>query len=1151
MVAMLLSAFGLRTSSTSSEKPVSTTPAFTVPSVPLANSIDPPRELLLRFFQPVAPEKPKQETPPLLTRLLQPTATEKPTPESFLKEEADRVADVLIVAVPDPIQTAFGHWYDHLIDTYSEAMVDAGYTPDRHWLPWENLRRDEKDPKEREKAIGVESFPGVMLFRKTNVGQLKYGVLFVVGETTNVGVNSLALRRAFDLVHELHETKANGDLTIKIVGPLFTGSQLSWYRTIRAWMPANDTKTNVELVSGSANALTPIAENECPSEILGHLSSPSRVRQRTTIVSNGLLTNAALHFLKADFFHTLKIDADITSLPKGMEDVAFLKESNTGFGTAKVQKDNFIDLRYPMHISRLSAVVREENRKRDERLGLVPQGIRASGGDVVRDQITSLGGNVTAALADRIIGDAMAVIRRKEIRHVVIVATDSRDVVFLTHQMHEECPNARIFLTEADMLFVTPENRNDMRGVVIASTYPLYPPNQDWTGRNDRRFFAAQFIQGCFNATCVHLGQDGNLREYRAPNAAITKSTLQTPPIWITTIGENGRFVPLHIFTNVGDPQLYVATAAPVPWEKVSLPLLNSPRIAALIAILICVYVLVRFHMSYWVFEDNDPVAEDLEVLERIGPYRHLCLFATTAVVTPLVMLPDFALGQEYLRSGLLTYCFRSMYCCFVVIWGIAVVRQVLLFGQHLISYCTPRDWQWWIRLMLHIILLIGGPILSLVLCYNQEDSGAKMLFFMDRATGLHAGYSVVIPAVLMAAAFLTYARFALYRDRLSTLFDLKPPFPVIDDEHYAIAHDMYVARTFRKIIENQKRLTEDLGNILTFCKNHTIRLGVTFGIFGPPILFVLGRLRRSWEGWAWDALFVASFVALIAMVIVSLIRFLSGWKILESTLSEIATLPFAAAFKELPPSVAGTFTGFLYNLREKPYRIALTASLWRRFRNTGVLPKQYPASDPIIDAANPEGGAGTVVNELSNRAADVAEWLRQYWPESRIETVSNDEAPKTTPGEVTCFPVSMYHTAATVDPKTRIPDAEQFLAVQTVLYLGIFFVHLRKLAISAIYTMILLLLAATIYPFQPEGLIMTLMAGLAITVSVVIGHVLVQVNRNELISRIAGNEPNKFTPDWTFLWSNLALLAPFALAAAQVSGRLRSVFEPILGLIR
>ena len=489
----------------------------------------------------------------------------------------------MIVAVPDPIQTAFGHWYDHLIETYTEAMADAGYTPDRHWLPWENLRRDEKDLKEREKVIGIESFPGVMLFRKVTEGKLKYGVLFIVGETTNVGVNSLALRRAFDLVRELHETKADGDLTIKIVGPLFTGSQFSWYRTIRAWMPINDKKTKVELISGSENALTPIAENECSSEILGRLSSPSRVRQRTTIVSNQLLTKAALHFLKADFFSPLKIYAKITKLPPGIQDVAFLNESNTGFGNAELQKDTFIDLRYPMHISRLSAVVREENRKRDERLGLAPQGIRAGGADVVRDQVTVLGGNVTASLTDRIIGDAMAVIRRKEIRHVGIVATDSRDVVFLTHRLREECPNTRIFLTEADMLFVTPENRNDMRGVVITSTYPLYPPNQEWTGGDDRHFFAAQFILGCFNATCAQLGMDSKFREYRPPHAARVKGTdtvSQTPPIWITTVGENGRFVPLHIFTKICDRQLYVAKDAPIPRTKVSLPLMNSSRIA-------------------------------------------------------------------------------------------------------------------------------------------------------------------------------------------------------------------------------------------------------------------------------------------------------------------------------------------------------------------------------------------------------------------------------------------------------------------------------------------------------------------------------------------------------------------------------------------
>ncbi len=203
---------------------------------------------------------------------------------------------------------------------------------------------------------------------------------------------------------------------------------------------------------------------------------------------------------------------------------------------------------------------------------------------------------------------------------------------------------------------------------------------------------------------------------------------------------------------------------------------------------------------------------------------------------------------------------------------------------------------------------------------------------------------------------------------------------------------------------------------------------------------------------------------------------------------------------------------------------------LWRRIRLSGVLPnKNYPDPEPIIDAVKPTEGAGAVVNALSVRAADVAEWLRTLWPESRIENSSTTEKPKTV--EIVNFPVSScgMPIPKAIDPKAWIADAEQFLAVQTVMYLGVFFVHLRKLAISAIYTMLMLLLAATIYPFQPESLILTLMAGLAVTVAVVIGHVLIQVNRNERISRVAGNEPNQFTPDWTFLWSNLALLAPFA----------------------
>ena len=45
----------------------------------------------------------------------------------------------------------------------------------------------------------------------------------------------------------------------------------------------------------------------------------------------------------------------------------------------------------------------------------------------------------------------------------------------------------RIFVTDGDLLLTHPEYRYYMRGVIIGSTYPLVPRNQNWVKAGDDR----------------------------------------------------------------------------------------------------------------------------------------------------------------------------------------------------------------------------------------------------------------------------------------------------------------------------------------------------------------------------------------------------------------------------------------------------------------------------------------------------------------------------------------------------------------------------------------------------------------------------------------------------------------------------------------
>jgi hypothetical protein len=129
---------------------------------------------------------------------------------------------------------------------------------------------------------------------------------------------------------------------------------------------------------------------------------------------------------------------------------------------------------------------------------------------------------------------------------------------------------------------------------------------------------------------------------------------------------------------------------------------------------------------------------------------------------------------------------------------------------------------------------------------------------------------------------------------------------------------------------------------------------------------------------------------------------------------------------------------------------------------------------------------------------------------------------------------------------------AESVAATQVVIYVSQFFVQLRNLVWAAIVTSSLLLLAATSYPFHPEklllvGLIVLSGAGMASVL-----YVLIDMNRDEVVSRVTRTTPGKFSLDGGFVGSFFTYIVPVAgVLAAQLSGSFRWVLEPLLRVMK
>jgi len=117
------------------------------------------------------------------------------------------------------------------------------------------------------------------------------------------------------------------------------------------------------------------------------------------------------------------------------------------------------------------------------------------------------------------------------------------------------------------------------------------------------------------------------------------------------------------------------------------------------------------------------------------------------------------------------------------------------------------------------------------------------------------------------------------------------------------------------------------------------------------------------------------------------------------------------------------------------------------------------------------------------------------------------------------------------------------------------FFVHLRNLAWFLLAAPLLLLLVVTSYPFQPQRLWLTLILVLAACVMAVLLRLYVQMERNDVLSKIAGSSPTASTSNWNFLSSAfvsaIPLLGVIAATSSDLSDFIHSSIDPLLQVLR
>jgi hypothetical protein len=480
----------------------------------------------------------------------------------------------------------------------------------------------------------------------------------------------------------------------------------------------------------------------------------------------------------------------------------------------------------------------------------------------------------------------------------------------------------------------------------------------------------------------------------------------------------------------------------------------------------------------------------------------------------------------------------------------------------------------WWSRLVSHqrvrlaaIYLFTTFALLALTLyLYNQQTEPPLTAFralFWERATNFSSGVSPLFPLFFICLVFFCWAFFQLKRSYLFDRFTLASPYPSPE-----------VGGSYSRTVgEVDQELRGDLEHSIQFVIHHWVTiLLITLAtlVIG---LRVAALYLPTVEGRGWDRLFLAGFILGLFCVSVNTARFVLLWSRTRKLLEAIALVPMMQAFDRLPGRVANNFGGYLYSRRPRlahllvpVHLLGLLARAAGEYVTAGNLPQ--PAE---LDLRRLAAEASWLRHELTQelattpRPARLPDWLRDWltdfsrrlllrlapsWPSRPVEVVfaiaPSTAAAQDAPG------ASAGPTPPELPRDRWLSQAEGFIAVQVVIYLSQFFIQLRNFALSIVTCSSLLLIAGTCYPFYPERLLVFLLMGLVAVVVSSVLYVLVQINRNELVSRIVQTTPNQFTLDWGFVGSLFTYVIPaLGILAIQASGAFRFIFEPILRVVR
>lgn len=481
----------------------------------------------------------------------------------------------IVATVPDGVDSFAGWSFDPATDAIRRAAERSDYVMDRFFLPdWSNRGSGS--------ALGRthEEQPGAILFRaKPDPKSPRRSLLVVllVLETPTTGVHAVAMDRALRLAGWWEGPGAYPEL--RILGPFYSGTTSSLQQSLGRVVPSLRVP-EVRIISGSATTAT----NK------GDLEDDKGYGAKVTFAATTLPDN------RCELREQLQRHFGVTRM-------AWLTESNTVYGTSQTVPGTLpsapsrstecdalmvdVNFTFPLHISRLRDLSPAGPPDRQTVNTLLPLVLREA--FTPSDAFPSLSPPLTSAGAEMMLRNIGRLISRERIHVVGITATDARDKLFLARAIRQMQPSVTFITTEANILYSHPDYSDSVRGMLVASSYPLtsFVPEMVPADAADARrvSFSSSAAEGIYNAALVQMSRQGAKGPDPTPGSgsrvsffiygreSIPVGQERRPSLWFSLVGREDTW-PIRLSATSpmarDNPRVTYTFGAPNPSPKIA-----------------------------------------------------------------------------------------------------------------------------------------------------------------------------------------------------------------------------------------------------------------------------------------------------------------------------------------------------------------------------------------------------------------------------------------------------------------------------------------------------------------------------------------------------------------------------------------------------